>query len=76
MMDTGQNHQLGREPLRESCLETLNDFASQMEVATRKYVQLSLRQQIIWPASMTPIEWKHLYTCSETKSGSIDRTSL
>src|SRR5467141_4440862 len=33
MMDTGQNPQLSIEPLRESHLETLNDFASQMEAA-------------------------------------------
>src|SRR5882672_10166043 len=33
MMDTGQNPQLGIEPLRESCLETLNDFASWMDAA-------------------------------------------
>jgi len=31
MMDTRQNPQLGIEPLRESCLETLNDFAFRME---------------------------------------------
>ena len=36
MMDTGQNPRLGIEPLRESRLETLNDFASQMEVATKE----------------------------------------
>src|SRR5882724_13482481 len=36
MMDMGQNPQLGIEPLRESCLETLNDFSSQMEVATKE----------------------------------------
>jgi len=36
MMDTRQNPQLGIEPLRESCLETLNDFASRMEAATKE----------------------------------------
>src|SRR5467141_1681204 len=36
MMDTGQNPQLGIEPLRESRLETLNDFTSQMDVATKE----------------------------------------
>jgi len=36
MMDTRQNPQLGIEPLRESCLETLNDFASRMEVAMKE----------------------------------------
>src|SRR5882724_10392796 len=30
MLDTGQHPQLGVELLRESCLETLNDFASRM----------------------------------------------
>jgi len=34
MLDTRQNPQLGVEPLRESCLESLNDFASRMEKAT------------------------------------------
>src|SRR5882672_8196116 len=36
MMDMGQNPRLGIEPLRESCLETLNDFASRMDVATKE----------------------------------------
>src|SRR5467141_3809175 len=36
MMDTGQNPQLSIEPLRESRLETLNDFASQMDAATKE----------------------------------------
>src|SRR5882724_7320540 len=36
MMDTGQNPQLGIEPLRESCLETLNNFTSRMELATKE----------------------------------------
>src|SRR5882672_9287530 len=36
MMDTGKNSRLSIEPLRESCLETLNDFTSQMDVATKE----------------------------------------
>jgi len=36
MSDTGQNQQLGIEPLRESHLETLNDFTSQMEAAMKE----------------------------------------
>jgi len=36
MLNTGQHPQLGMEPLRESHLETLNDFASRMEKATDK----------------------------------------
>src|SRR5882672_8786982 len=36
MMDTRQNPQLSIEPLRESHLETLNDFTSQMEVAVKE----------------------------------------
>ena len=36
MMDTGQNPQLDREPLRESHLEMLNDFTSRMEAAMKK----------------------------------------
>src|SRR5882724_8147285 len=34
MLDTGQHPRLGVEPLRESRLETLNDFTSRMEKAT------------------------------------------
>ena len=34
MLNTGKHPQLGMELLRESCLETLNDFASRMEKAT------------------------------------------
>ena len=33
MLDTTQKHQLGIEPLRESHLETLNDFTSRMDMA-------------------------------------------
>jgi len=36
MLDTRQHPQLGVEPLRESCLETLNDFASRMAKATEE----------------------------------------
>jgi len=36
MLDTGQNPRLGIEPMRESCLETLNEFASWMEAATKE----------------------------------------
>jgi len=36
MLDTGQNPQLGIELMRELHLETLNDFASQMEAATKE----------------------------------------
>src|SRR5882672_6014509 len=36
MMDTRQNPQLCIEPLRESRLETLNDFASRMEAAMKE----------------------------------------
>jgi len=41
MLDTGKNPWLGIEPLRESHLETLNNFASQMEVV-KKEVCLTL----------------------------------
>src|SRR5882724_7875690 len=34
MLNTGQHPWLGVEPLRESCLETLNDFTSRMGKAT------------------------------------------
>jgi len=36
MMDIGQNPQLGLEPFKESHLETLNNFASRMEVAMKE----------------------------------------
>src|SRR5882724_520443 len=36
MLNTGQHPRLGVEPLRESRLETLNDFASRMENATEE----------------------------------------
>src|SRR5882724_11013243 len=36
MLNTGQHPKLSVEPLRESCLETLNDFASRMEKATEE----------------------------------------
>ena len=35
MLNTGQNPQLGIELMRESQMETLNDFASWMEAATK-----------------------------------------
>jgi len=35
-MDTEKNPQLGIEPLSESHLETLNDFASRMEEAMKE----------------------------------------
>jgi len=34
MLNMGQHPQLRMEPLRESYLETLNDFASRMDKAT------------------------------------------
>ena len=55
MVDTGQNPQLGIEPLRVSCLETLDDFASKIKAAWKKHAQLSPGQQIIWPISMMAI---------------------
>jgi len=36
IMDTGQNFWLGIETLRDSILETLNNFASRMEAATKE----------------------------------------
>jgi len=36
MLDSGQHPRLGVKPLRESHLETLNDFASRMEKATEE----------------------------------------
>jgi len=40
-VQTGQNPQLGMEPLRESCLKTLNNFTSRMTVVTNE-VSLAL----------------------------------
>src|SRR5882672_3083404 len=36
MMDSRQNHHLGIEPLRQSFLETLNNFASWIEAAVKE----------------------------------------
>ena len=36
MMDTRQNPQLGIEPLRESHLETINDFTSRIEAVMKE----------------------------------------
>jgi len=66
-MNTGKNPWLGSEPLRESHLETLNDFTSRMEVAMNK-AHLALTR-----ASMMPIGGKalihgqrqHLAQCAE-----------
>src|SRR5882724_7394522 len=49
MLNTGQHPRLSVEPLRESRLETLNDFASRMERPQKKHVQPSPKQLTIWP---------------------------
>ena len=36
MLDTGQNPRLGVEPIHESQLETLDNFTSRMEQATKE----------------------------------------
>jgi len=36
MLDTRQNPQVSIEPLREYCLETLNDFASNIDATTKE----------------------------------------
>jgi len=36
MLDTRHNPQLSLEPLRESCLETLNDFTSKMDTVMQE----------------------------------------
>jgi len=45
MLDTGQNPQLGMEPLMELCLETLNNFTSRMTVAMNN-VHLALTKAV------------------------------
>jgi len=74
-MDTGKKPQLGLEPVRESHLETLNDFASRMEVATKEAPSALTRAADDMAHSMTHMRRKHLYTQSETKCGSMGKTS-
>jgi len=63
----------GHRTIKESCLETLNTFASKMEAATE---EAGSGQQMTWPISTMSIGGKHLYMQLETKSGSMGRTSL
>jgi len=76
-MDTGQNPLLGIDPLRESCLEMLNYFASQMEVATKEAC-LALARAVDYISHFytMPIAGKHHCTQSETRSGSTGIKSL
>jgi len=63
MMDTGQNPQLSIEPLRESHLETLNDFTTQMEAATKE-AHLALSRAADNMAHFYDAHWREapLYT--------------
>ena len=70
ILDTGKNPQLGTELLRESCLETLNDFASQMEAVMKKHTQPFPGWQTTWPISTTPTTERLHYTQSGTRFGS------
>jgi len=74
-LDTRQNPWLGIEPLRESWLETLNDFASQWRQQQKKHDQPLPGQPTTWPISMMPIAERPHYMQSETNFGSMDRTS-
>src|SRR5882724_811654 len=76
MMDMGQNPQLSIEPLRESCLETLNDFASQMKWPQKKHARPYLRWQTTWPTSTIPTGERPHCIQLETRSGSMGRISL
>ena len=76
MMDMGQNPRLGIEPLRESHLETLNNFTSQMEAATKEACSA---------LSQVADDMAHFYNAhrreaplymSETRSGSMGRILL
>jgi len=75
MMDMGQNPQLGIEPLRESRLETLNDFASSDGRGTKEHARPYPGQRTIWLA-FYDAHWREapLYVV-ETKSGSMGRIS-
>src|SRR5882672_10407370 len=57
MMDTGQNPRLLIEPLRVSCLETLNDFASWMDAATKE-ARLALSRAVDYMARFYDAHWK------------------
>jgi len=72
-MDTGQNPQLGIEPLRESCLETLNNFASRIEVATKKVCSALARaaddMACFWIASKATKSYKQQVPLSSIFQG-------
>jgi len=71
MLNTRQHPQLGVELLRESHLETLNDFTSRMEKATEEAHSALTEQLTIWPNSMMPTAGKHHYTRLEIGYGSM-----
>ena len=65
-MTTGQNPQLGIEPLRESRLKTLNNFTSWMEAATKE-ARLALSQAADDMACFYDAHWREapLYTVGD-----------
>jgi len=69
------NPNLVLEPLRESHLETINDWRPPMEVAMKRSMLGHRRWRRHGPASMMPIgERPHVY--GGDKSGSMGRISL
>jgi len=75
MLNNGLNPQLGMEPLRESWLEMLNNFALRMEVTTKEAHSTLTRAADNMAGSMTPIGKRHPCTWLETSYGSMGRTS-
>jgi len=59
MLDTGKHPWLGVEPLRDSHLETLNDFTSRMGMAMDEAYSALTQAANTWPNSMMPIVEKH-----------------
>jgi len=72
MMDTGQNPQLCIVKFR---VDMLNNFASRMELAKKEAHSALTRAADDMAHSMTHMRRKHLYTQSETKCGSMGKTS-
>ena len=61
--------------MRDSCLETLNDFASWMEAATKEAHSALTQAADDMAQFYMPITKKPHYTRSETRSGLMDRIS-
>ena len=75
LLDTGQNHWLSMEPLRELHLETLNNFTSRMTAAMNEDALFWPRCQTTWAGFMMITTGKFHCKKQETRNGSMDRTS-